>query len=1093
MIIEELRMCAFGPYAKYQRIRFDKYRGRVFLISGDIGAGKTTIFDAICFALFDKACGSLREENMGTLRNQNAKPNDESYVQLVFTVDNGGSRQRYFVSRSPSEFSGITQTDEEKTRAKRGSKSSSATIYENPWVDVGKASTIVLRQEAEDKWTVVASGKQNVKNVIPSIIGFDADNFRQISMLAQGEFDRFLNEDTEERRGTLRPIFDTKIYQDYETVLKSWKNRLARDKKALDASVSKTGRELGIEGEYKIENAGELAAEIEKIRGERTAARDSIDEKLTELSRRQLDNEKARTEVIRANKDIEEWESARLALEKLCAEKEQADSLEKELSVWKEAEKVRPEYSAWERLVSGRQVAERSLTKARADAAAAAEEETAALEAKRSADSRGAERESLISELSELKKLLPKVQEVQQINREIISLSGQEKQAREAVADRQSRKTSKKEELGRCVESIERSRELSARLEAAQGNLGTLLKSRSGAESLLVSLKELGRLSGELESLRAETAQAEEKAENADVNYRTVLMKYHHDAALAIAKDLKIGSECPVCHKMITEEPDHDSLTNVTEWSAVEAAQKKLGEAAQERDIFREKLGKKEAEHKSVNSACAEKYSAVIGGEMPESGAESQAADVIGRLSGEITAAKSQVDECSRARSALDELTKRKSALDEEISALEAEIGELGEKIQQLSRETASRTALMQEKSRDIGARTEKDIREEILAKESAAAGIEESRRKADERYTSAVNRSSAAKSSLGEKIEQCRKLAEDIAAAEAVLTEKLAQKGFADIAELKGSFRDERVIAQASERVSRWHSDYSNAVTVERERAGKISGSREKRKLDDFDARNAEIIRMTKELKTQRDGYVTGISACEDCMRSVSENIAKYSVIKRKAEIIQSIAGAVDDREAEKPADSKSRRDSKEPNEKLSLEIYVQMRKFQQVLGYANKYLEKMSQGRYELSLSAVSNGQTVTSGLNLYVLDKVRIKKAVWRPVGSLSGGERFVASFALALGFSEYAVSRCAGHSSEMLFVDEGLSSLDPDSAKIAADVISDLSRQDRTIGIVSHVDAMKQRFSANRIEVRKTRDEGSVISTYVDGLLSEDGDN
>ena len=569
-------------------------------------------------------------------------------------------------------------------------------------------------------------------------------------------------------------------------------------------------------------------------------------------------------------------------------------------------------------------------------------------------------------------------------------------------------------------------------------------------------------------------------------------MKYHHDAALAIAKDLKIGSVCPVCHREITEEPDHASLTDVTEWSAVDQAQEKLSEAVQTRDGLREKLGEMEAEQNSLGSAAAEKYRSVIGAEMPESGAEKSAAEFIGGLSGEITAAQEQVNKCSAARGALDSLAERRAALEADIAKLEDDIGKLGETIQQLSRDIASKTALRQEKSRDIGDRKEQDICTAIDGKNSAAQEIAESKRKADERYTQAVNRNSAAKSSLGEKTEQCGKLAESISAAQAALMEKLAQKGFSDIAELKSSFRDERTIADTSGRVSRWRSDYSNAVTVEKERAGKISGSREKRKLDDFNARSAEIKEKTEELKTIRDGYVTGISSCEDCIRTVSENIEKYAEIKHKAEIIQSIASAVDDREAEKPADAKSRKDSKEPNEKLSLEIYVQMRKFQQVLNYANKYLDKMSQGRYELSLSAVSNGHTVTSGLNLYVLDKLRIKKTVWRPVGTLSGGERFVASFALALGFSEYAVSRCAGHSSEMLFVDEGLSSLDNESAKIAADVISSLSSQNRTIGIVSHVDALKQRFSANRIEVRKTRDEGSVISTYVDGMLSEDGE-
>ena len=232
MTVEELRMCAFGPYREEQSVDFRKLRGKVFLISGDTGAGKTTIFDAICFALFGEACGSLRQENGGTLRNQNAKPNDPSYVQMTFTVNNGKTTERYFVQRVPDAFNGTSDSPDagKKTRAARGSKSSKQTEYVNPWLDVGKASTLLCKQVG-DTWHVEYTGKTDVGNNITKLIGFDAANFRQVSMLAQGEFDRFLNENTKQRRETLRPIFGTKIYQDYEDVIRTWRNGLRMQNK----------------------------------------------------------------------------------------------------------------------------------------------------------------------------------------------------------------------------------------------------------------------------------------------------------------------------------------------------------------------------------------------------------------------------------------------------------------------------------------------------------------------------------------------------------------------------------------------------------------------------------------------------------------------------------------------------------------------------------------------------------------------------------------------------------------------------------------------------------------------------------------------
>ena len=1069
MTVEELRMCAFGPYRTVQSVDFRRFRGKVFLISGDTGAGKTTIFDAICFALFGEACGSLRQENSGTLRNQNAKPNDPSYVQLTFTADSGGRTERYFVQRVPDAFSGVTsdQESEKKTRAARGSKSTKQTEYANPWLDVGKASTLLCRQEG-DVWRLVCTGKTDVGRKVAELIGFDAANFRQVSMLAQGEFDRFLNEDTKQRRETLRPIFGTQIYQDYEEVIRSWRNSLAAQNKAQNSAVSDIAAGLGIDGVFLLDNAQELVDRIRELSGEKSARIAAIESEMKRLRQLHDDNEKARGEVIRANKDIEDWEKARQELERLENGTEQMKRLEAELSRWRDAEKLRPEYSAWKQLSAEKTRAGRAAEEAANEAASAADSEKKALAAKELADSRGGEREALLNEIHELETLLPKVVEVQQIRGEIKKLAAGQSALEKALSEKNGERQALQEKLGLLTARLESCQELSGKLEAAQAELDSLTGKSGSAEGLLADLKKLGRMTAELDSLKESAGAARRKAEAADRAHKEKLLAYHHDAALILAKDLNIGDECPVCHQKI-HALDKSDLGSVTEWSAVEKAQKLLDSANGEYGDLNSAAVKKETERDSLRGTVSEKFSAVIGGELPESGAEQAVSARLAQLREDIAAAQERLKKCAEARDSLDGIRKQRTQAESAISELDAGISEIGEKLRALGERLAANRALEQEKGRDVGVRTEKDITGGIAEKTASAQNIARQKQQADEDYTRAVNRSSAAANAEKEKSARLAELESGLAAAESQLGQKLGEKGFADAEELSGLFREEGEIAARDEQIKKWRSDLASAAAVEKDRAQKISGSREKQKLDDFDSRNAEIQQELDKFSAERDVCVAAVSDFTSAENSVNGIMNQYSGQKRRLETINKIAGAVIDKD-------------KVTKENQSLEIYVQMNIFQGVIRKANECFEKLTGGKYSLALRTKAGSARESSGLDLDVCDN-EMGRAFWRTVGSLSGGERFQASFALAMGFSEYTLSGCAGHTSDMLFVDEGFSSLDPENARVAANVISQISGGGRTIGIVSHIDAMKQQFSDNRIDVKKTRDSGSVITELV----------
>ena len=189
-----LLISAFGPYAGLApEICFDRFEEKgLFLISGDTGAGKTTIFDAICFALYGETSGSYRDKK--NLRSEYASPETESFVDFWFTHQG----RSYHVRRNPS-------YERPKLRG-----SGMVTVPEKVYFYEGDAAPV--------------EGVNQVNELIKELLHIDQNQFKQIAMIAQGEFWSLLNARTEQRTGILRTIFMTDAYNNIEKILKDRKN-----------------------------------------------------------------------------------------------------------------------------------------------------------------------------------------------------------------------------------------------------------------------------------------------------------------------------------------------------------------------------------------------------------------------------------------------------------------------------------------------------------------------------------------------------------------------------------------------------------------------------------------------------------------------------------------------------------------------------------------------------------------------------------------------------------------------------------------------------------------------------------------------------
>lgn len=201
-----MEMSAFGPFAGRTTVDFEKLGSRgLYLITGDTGAGKTTIFDALTFALFGEASGTVRDKSM--LRSMYASSDTPTEVKLTFQY--GG--KRYIVRRNP----------EYERRARRGEG--------------------MTTQRAEAELTYpdgrVITRVNDVDAAIREILGIDRKQFSQIAMIAQGDFRKLLLAETKERQEIFREVFQTKYYQLFQDKLKSSASEIDREANDTKKSI----------------------------------------------------------------------------------------------------------------------------------------------------------------------------------------------------------------------------------------------------------------------------------------------------------------------------------------------------------------------------------------------------------------------------------------------------------------------------------------------------------------------------------------------------------------------------------------------------------------------------------------------------------------------------------------------------------------------------------------------------------------------------------------------------------------------------------------------------------------------------------------
>jgi DNA repair protein SbcC/Rad50 len=1023
--IHRLEISAFGPFAGTEHIDFDRLSAHgLFLLNGPTGAGKTSVLDAICFALYGSVPGARQDGKR--LRSDHAPAAAEPRVTCEFSA-----RGRHFeVSRSPA-------WDKPSARGRNG-------------FTVQQANT-VLRERVNGVWVEKSGRNDEAGAEITDVLGMNRDQFTRVVMLPQGDFAAFLRSKASDRLELLQSLFGTQRFEAVEL-------ELGRKAKAAAAEVATLNQKLDVllaqaeaetdaleldtadapdradpeaflswlEGTAAVaaEERQTAALEAELLRGERLSARDAAtaraarEAKLRAAEHRRSDAEAAAAQLGAKSRQLALHRKAEVLGGQLQAvdsaakaEKRAAAAMAVAMDELRAAVRTDPE-------LAGPGGAALDGTALIIDGTAPALDGTA-----------------LRSALGRLRSLGAVLEERLPDEARLVGLRSRAAELRQTVAQLEAGRTS---------------------------GVAALAALRSESEALLAGLRPLEELAAEVQVRAKEAAAAEElvvlvrrhaaareacgAVERRHVNAREEYQDRRQrwldlreerlaNAAAELASQLLPGAACPVCGS-----PEHPAPTPAAA-SALAVAEAEQS-AQLECEAAETTLAALERELSEAQQEVA--VLAAQGGHI--------APDDAGREA--ILAA----ERAAEARQGAEELAvnrARHAKLEEEISGVE-------------QAQAAATASIAQAESTITEVEQQADSLEQALGKLRAGHPVLAGRMAALRTTTAVLERADAARSAVEQAEaratdarEQLQRALPDagfdsaeaaravlLAAAEAAALDAAVRAGQDEAARIEELFSSEELVLAAAE--------------LETE------GPLEDAVLDRLRAEAAVAERAAREA-----AVAAGLA--EKSRRTLARTAADFARLmaagrepRKRAALLNAVA--------------ETARGGGENNYRMSLNSYVLAARLEQVAVAASERLIGMSDGRYTLQHTDAKAARGAKSGLGLEVVDEWTGQR---RDTSTLSGGESFMASLALALGLADVVQQESGGVDIETLFVDEGFGSLDEQALEQVMDALEGLRDGGRVVGLVSHVAEMKQRIGV-QLQVVKQRN-GSILHISEDALL------
>lgn len=1042
MRILRLTMDAVGPFPGHEVIDFEAFSdaGR-FLLSGPTGAGKSTIIDAIVFALYGKVSGG-RDSSDSRIRSRYASEQAKTEVELIFSTSSGN----YKVRRQPA--------------YERVKKNGKGVTKQN-----AKAWLFKLDEQLREVSEPLTK-TSDVGTEITRIVGLSREQFTQTVVLPQGKFAQFLRSTSKDRQDLLQELFGTAIFEDLQLDLVERARKVKKNQEALNAnlranlevlaSLLDEAPQLNQERSLVYEPVPKVDCEFDPLETAWTSRFESLTPWLEhnqrcanlEVSALREQEDKLRSEFA-YQRDLAARQERYLALtkehEQLVAQGPAQRQRLAQIQALQALSDLKPWHEQLKQAQDQQAVAQRQLSQALELEQLESDERVQAV-LQQSGNYQGAQALS-VQLTAQVAALNPQVELEAGLagrRRDLQAKTQAHESASAKLAQGRERENQLPTQIASKQELLEQLNEQAATLPAAQ------LAQEQAAQTLKLAKAHEQLVKDHQQALKLQQLVALE-LKQASQRHKHMLEQWLSQSALNLAQNLVAGEPCPVCGATEHPAPATQGGENIS--------QEQLDQALEE-----------------VNE---------VQGEL------SQASERVTKLAAQLEAQPCQLSPAQ----AREQLQEAKAALtaaqqaSEQASSCKAQIAKLNAQLEALRADNQTAQARLAGDAKEIqllGEKIESDAASlSCEGFESVAAKVE---------YLSQLAAALEQLAKAGQELDQCKKRAQ-----------QAADSFAAQWAHASANFADHSAKPAAPAPTDPAETEPTQAEPTQDTSAANVQdgyaqacqafAGLDLAALKATSASYEKSLSINQAALAELEGIELTPPPLEQTQGQLEQAQAKTQACQTYASTWQAFAGQVNAQLA-KLNELLARRSKASDKDgqllalasaangdnqaRLTLSAWVLQAHFRQVLVFANERLGVIGAGRYELiNVDSEEDTRQQKQGLGLAVVDHL---SGTTRSPRTLSGGESFYVSLALALALADVVATQNGGIEMNTLFIDEGFGSLDEGTLAEVMDVLSALHSGGRVVGIVSHVSELKRAIPA-AVEVRPLLGGGSTLRTRV----------
>ncbi len=1041
-----VKMSAFGSYAGEETVDFTEVNHGLFLITGDTGAGKTTIFDAITYALYDQTSGGKRDGEM--MRSQFASDDIRTFVEVEF-IYNG---ETYRITRSPRQ---------ERISKRRNKDGDYTKTVDQPGVELIMPDGMPYRGKIKE-----------TNQKIIEIIGLDVNQYTQIAMIAQGDFLKLLHAPSKERKEIFAKIFNTRIYWRIEEELKNSAKILNG---RLEENQKDILREMGliqcIEGSAYEETWGSMSrfSESDPV-SQLSILRQIIDEakeKEADIAKKQKETQTAINLAITQLDQAKETNRLFLALEKeqdrkalLDSKMDDMEALRYRKDAAKKAAIVEPKEKAYKNKREERRSCEQRIT----DIRDWLEKSRTILENRRQISETAAaeykkQNPLLAAKISRINDLIPKYQQLEAVNIRFEAISKERKSAIKAFDTISETMKGMNASQDKLLIDQQKLGTVAERLPLLVSSVEQLVERKGRLESLLTVVETLQAFKTAYHHAEQECVLAEAAARESSELYDSIYQKFIEGQAGILAHELKEGYPCPVCGSTSHPQAAFTADAEITQKDLQRG--KKAKEAAQkELEIKKDSMyqAKQTYENQRVKAELEGKRSIrpefdvdqIETGEMKKlitACTEQLHQESIKKKEAEAAKQSHERNEAElrRLKDGLDEYLQKKESAAEALKEIEIKLAEVAADIKNM------KASLIYE--------TKQAAEEELAASRTQTLSLETAMADSTKNYQTMLEETNQKHGNLKSEETSLVRLSEEETKRKGDVEEELLRQGFTGIDPYHASLLSavqmealEETYTKYREELIRVENSLNNYMELTSGKAKVETSSIEERKqeLEAALVKFNEVSKSIFGIRSRNENIIENVEKLYECRKKLKD---EHSIINRLEATATGKAG----------------------QKRLNFQTYIQRRYFNSILAQANQRLYVMSNGQFILkcrNMEDLANQGEV--GLDLDVYSMVNDQS---RDVKTLSGGESFMAALSMALGMADIIQNTAGRIHIDTMFIDEGFGSLSDETRMQAIKILNALSEGKRLVGIISHVTELKAQIGTKLIVTKN--DKGSKI--------------